>query len=383
MKTARPEDTRRLSLEEIAALRSAVADVFAIQDATANPAPRLALRLRGQLMVASDRAHTTIAPRFRELGYTALLRREDGLDVIYALHGVTPEAKPRLWLAGSLFLLTLISVLFTGVSIRAGFLLLDGTLTEEAALQWSFSHLWAGWPFAASLLGILAAHELAHYFVARHFGTPVSLPYFIPMPLSPFGTMGAFISMKAPPPSRRALLTIGAAGPLASFALSVPILIVGLYTSPVVSMAQLGGGFMEGNSLLYAGLKILVFGHFLPGGGYDVLINQLATAGWAGLLVTGLNLIPAGQLDGGHVACALLGPRRARQLSNAIIFILAALGLVWYGWFLWAFLVFIFSRFTIMPLDDVTPLDKTRRVMALIILIIFVLTFVPTPMTIV
>jgi membrane-associated protease RseP (regulator of RpoE activity) len=138
---------------------------------------------------------------------------------------------------------------------------------------------------------------------------------------------------------------------------------------------------MEGNSLLYAALKILVFGRFLPSGGYDVMLHSIAFAGWAGLLVTGLNLIPAGQLDGGHIIYALLG-ERARYLTIAIIIALLGLSWLWRGWLIWAFLIFIFSRAQATPLDDITSLTPSQRLVAIGMMILFVLVYVPVPITI-
>lgn len=361
-----------LSSQEIAdRLRAAVADVFAVQDVTLSQEPRRGVRLRGRLLIEAAQAYDRVAPRFRELGYTALFRKEKGLDVIFALPGSLPVAKSRLWLAGLLFLATMVSVLFVGAQFAGepgeGVRLLDG------------------WPFAASLLAILLAHELGHYTVARFLGTPVSLPYFIPLPLSPFGTMGAFIRMQAPPINRRRMLAIAVAGPLSGLALAVPILILGLALSEVKPIPSLlpGQAFLiEGNSLLYMALKVLRFGRILPSGGEDVFLHPLAIAGWAGLLVTGLNLIPAGQLDGGHIIYALLG-ERARYLTWLVILGLVGLGRLWSGWWLWALLIAVFGRFHAAPLDDITRLNGPLIALAFLVIFIFVLTFTPIPLTMV
>src|SRR5690606_10828231 len=138
--------------------------------------------------------------------------------------------------------------------------------------------IWRGWPFAASILLILGAHELGHYFAARRHNVPVTLPYFIPMPLSLFGTLGAFIRLQGPVNNRRALFDVGAAGPLAGLVFALPILFFGLATSDVGPISP--GGLFEGNSVLYSALKYLVFGRLLPGGGEDVYLNQVAWAGW-------------------------------------------------------------------------------------------------------
>lgn len=355
----------------LAQLRTAVADVFAVYDVTTGYRGGRAVRLRGQLLVEASEAYERVASRFKELGHTPLFRRERGMDVIFAIPGSlsSSPSKQRPWMAGALFLMTLVSVLFAGAAMEplppTEFLTLQGLLR--------------GWPFALSLLSILAAHELGHYFVARHFGTPVSLPYFIPMPLNSLGTMGAVINMQGPPRNRRQLLAVGAAGPLAGLALVIPILVLGLSLSEVRRIPW--GAFIEGNSLLYILLKFLIFGRYLPSGGMDVFLHPVAFAGWAGLMVTGVNLIPVGQLDGGHIIYALLG-RRARWLNWVVIAALVALGFVWQGWFLWAGLLFFFSQRRTLLLDEITELDPPRQFLAVLMVLLLALTFTPIPMRI-
>jgi membrane-associated protease RseP (regulator of RpoE activity) len=144
-----------------------------------------------------------------------------------------------------------------------------------------------------------------------------------------------------------------------------------------------GGYQMEGNSILYAAAKFLVFGQLLPANGVDVFIHPVAFAAWAGLLVTGLNLIPAGQLDGGHIAYALLGPRGARTVTWIVLAGLAGLSFLWNGWLLWLGLVFLFSRLQDMPLDDLTELTPQQRTFAAGMLVVFLLVFTPIPLTLV
>jgi membrane-associated protease RseP (regulator of RpoE activity) len=226
------------------------------------------------------------------------------------------------------------------------------------------------------------AHELGHYFTARSLGSPTSLPYFIPMPLGPFGTLGAFIRMSIPPRNRRHLLAIGAAGPIAGLIVAIPVLLLGLSLSHVQPLPP-GGYQMEGNSLLYAGFKFLAFGRFLPTAIEDVFIHPIAFAGWAGLLVTGLNLLPAGQLDGGHIVYALLGQKGARTVTWIVLAALAGLSFVWNGWALWLVLVLVFGRLQDMPLDDITELNGWQRGVAVAMIVVFLLVFTPAPLTIV
>jgi membrane-associated protease RseP (regulator of RpoE activity) len=388
-------------------IEQAVADLFAIHDVTLGvPAQPETIRLRGHLLLASNQAFPKIAARLRKIGYTPVLRHdvEHDLDVLLALPGVELEksgSKPTVNIL--LYVLTILATLFVGATW-------SDQVPANADLTWLLTHLWVGWPFALSLMVILTGHELGHYFAGRYYRVPVSLPYFIPLPVPPLGTMGAFITMKGHTVDRRQMLTVGAAGPLVGFILAVPILILGLALSTVEPMAAPRAGamvFSEGNSLLYLLLKFALFGKILPGsgdpvtglaavrevvaalfgtfpinGGYDVFIHPVALAGWAGLLVTAFNLMPVGQLDGGHVLYSLVG-QRARLLTWPVIGALVLLGvLFWQGWLLWAGLIFFLGRSHPDPLDDITRLDASRKIIALVVLLIFILTFTPLPMRI-
>lgn len=169
---------------------------------------------------------------------------------------------------------------------------------------------WAGGvAFGGTLMTILLFHEMGHYIVARRHRIDVSLPYFIPLPPQiSLGTLGAVIRMKEPIADRNQLIDVGAAGPLAGLVAAIPLLCLGLWLSPLQPTEP--GAYLEGNSLLYIGLKYAVFGQYLPSSeGVDVVLHPIAFAAWVGLLITMINLIPIGQLDGGHIACALLGDR--------------------------------------------------------------------------
>jgi Zn-dependent protease len=348
-------------------LRSAVSDVFSVENVMVGKEPGQGIHLRGQLHVDPTQAYDAVSKRLRDLGYTALFRKDSNADVIVAMPGLLAPSGSRLWLALLMFGLTVLSTLYVG---------------SEMDLSGQFSIL-AGIEFTAALLGILLTHELSHFTVAKLVGAPVSFPFFIPMPLGPFGTLGAVIQMKAPPKNRRDLLAIAAAGPIGGLIVAIPVLIVGLLLSPVMRVPTGVLTMQEGNSLLYAAIKFLVFKQFLPSGGVDVWLHPIAFAGWAGLLVTGLNLIPAAQLDGGHVAYTLLGVRWAKYLTWGIAAAMVGLGFLWQGWWLWAVLVFFFGQIRVMPLDDITRLDAPRIAIALIIALAFALTFTPLPLSIV
>jgi membrane-associated protease RseP (regulator of RpoE activity) len=402
------DDVKSPAQRTASQLESAVGDLFSVHDVTLGiPGQPEAIRLRGHLRIASDKAYPQISNRFRELGFTAVLRNDPDHDlhVLLALPGVMPqETRSRLWLNALLYGLTILATLFVGTTW-------SDQVPPDADLVWLLTHLWLGWPFALSLMTILTGHELGHYFSGKYYKVPVSLPYFIPMPVPPLGTMGAFIVMKGRSINRRQMLTVGAAGPLVGFVLAVPILILGLALSTVEPMTAPEPGmmiFLEGNSLLYLLLKLAVFGQVLPGSGappdlvaalgeagaalvgrfpidrgYDVFVHPVALAGWAGLLVTALNLLPVGQLDGGHVLYSLVG-QRAKVLTWPIIGLLLVLGMVlWQGWLLWAALIFFFGQSHPDPLDDVTRLDTSRKLVAVAVLLVFILTFSLLPMRVV
>jgi membrane-associated protease RseP (regulator of RpoE activity) len=237
-------------------------------------------------------------------------------------------------------------------------------------------------------MGILLAHELSHYLVGRLYGSPQSLPYFIPFPNFLFGTIGAVIVQRKPMRDRKTLLDIGIAGPLGGLIIAIPMLIIGLALSEVgPPPPDIEGAFQEGNSLLYAGIKYLMYGKFLPAGGEDVWLHPIAFGAWGGLFITMLNLVPVGQLDGGHVSYALLG-RRAWMLGYIIIGAMVAWGgwLVLNGnaagglWMTWSFLNLVMNRRHPPLLNDATKLDLPRVVLGILLLIIFVLIFMPVPL---
>ena len=364
MVSAAPTD---LVVDAAQRLGEAVADVLTVQDITRDFARPGVIRFRGRLRKDPDKAQGIIGPRFAKMGYTALLRRDGEVDVILADPDTRTMRAPKLWVTALLLALTILSVAFAGITSVA------------PAADWTWPELAPGLSFAASLMIILMAHEMGHYFVARLVGIRLSLPLFIPFPFNFFGTMGAAEIMHGRPRNRRALLAVGAAGPLAGLLFAIPILAYGLSLSEVGLIPTDVPVMIEGNSLLYLGLKYLLFGRILPGGGYDVFIHPIAFAGWGGLFVTSLNLIPVGQLDGGHVLYALFG-KRTSWIIWPVLVTLVILGTQWWAWFLWAFMLFWIGRVYAEPLDDVTELRWQERTLGILILIVFVLVFIPVPL---
>jgi membrane-associated protease RseP (regulator of RpoE activity) len=312
----------------------------------------------------------------------------------------TAPRRRRPLLHAGLFLATFLT------TTAAGALYVHGQTARESI---GIEPIADGLSYSIPLLLILLCHELGHYIVARLHGVDASLPYFIPLPPSfGLGTMGAVIGMRNVTSDRKKLLDIGAAGPLAGLLVAVPVICYGLAHSHVGPLVA--GGQQEGNSLLYALLKRLVKGAWLPDGHQDVFLHPTAWAGWAGLLVTMLNLLPIGQLDGGHIAVAYFGNRYnqvARRLHRllplgaiAVFFWVLHLlrgeaGGNWdqtlgysiamgasLPWLVWYVLVAVVRRagggVNHPPVDDV-PLPRSRRLLFWLMVAVFVGVFMPVP----
>ncbi len=263
-----------------------------------------------------------------------------------------------------LFVLTILSTL------------LVGAMQTGADLLKEPGKIYKGIPFSLTLMLILLSHELSHYFTSKRHGVKATLPYFIPAPTI-IGTFGAFIKMKSPIVTRRALIDIGASGPIAGFIISLIATVFGLVLSEIVPASQTGGALNLGDSILFSFLSGIILGA-IPSGS-DILLNPIAFAGWIGLFVTSINLIPIGQLDGGHIAYALMGEKHIR-LSMSLILIMILLGLLsWEGWFVWAALLLILGLRHPPILSWEVPLDRKRKVIGWFALVIFILTFIPVP----
>lgn len=368
------------SVDRETRLRNLIAEVMDVESVMLNGDKGETIRAVGRLRGPAHEAFERLRPPFEDMGHTPLLRREDGLDVVRAVPEVfEPEVgSPVIHVV--LFVATVLSVLATG------------TMNEISSLPITVDKVIEALPngllFMVSLLGILGAHEMGHYLMARRHGVKTTLPFFIPFPTF-LGTMGAVIAMKEPSPNRRVQFDIGVAGPIAGLVIAIPVLLIGLSLSDVYSQAEIlqilppGAGLIqEGNSLLYLGAKFLIFGQVLPApDGTDVFIHAVAFAGWAGLLVTAINLFPVGQLDGGHVLYGLLGGR-ARYAIWPVLAVLLGLSLLtnYQGWLILVLLLFLVARRNAIVLDEITDLDAPRTAVAIAMLLVFALIFVPIPL---
>ncbi len=288
-----------------------------------------------------------------------------------------------------LFLLTVATTFITGFSIGGDII---------SALSFSFA-----------LLFILGSHEMGHYYYGKKYGVDITPPYFIPAPpfISPIGTFGAFIKIKSPISTKRALFDIGIAGPFAGIIATVPVLIIGIKLSTIVEMSEHAaeGGLVLGTPLIMSLFSDIFYGPIPQG--YDLFLHPVAFAGWVGLFVTALNLIPSGQLDGGHIVYALFSKKYHRYVSRVMIVLLLIFGIGtkilletgndllgsgfnwftqgvpviegWPGWILWAVLLIFMGAKHPPTMYEETDLDMKRKILGLISLLIFIGTFTPAP----
>jgi len=275
--------------------------------------------------------------------------------------GVKKPKKKFPYLNLILFLITLFTTTFAGA-------LFSGREPKN------LGDLTAGLPFSISLLTILLCHEFGHYLMSKRYDVEATLPYFIPAP-SFIGTFGAIIKMKSVVKSKKALINIGATGPLAGFFVSLPFLFYGLAHS---SMTKLTGEAMVlGDSLIMKLATYLVWGKIPEG--YDIVLHPVAFAAWIGMFVTAMNLIPVGQLDGGHILYAMF-TKNFRKITFFSLIALLILGFTkWEGWLIWAFLLFLLGK-KHPPVEDIyEELQFRERMIGYISIVVFVLTFIPAP----
>jgi membrane-associated protease RseP (regulator of RpoE activity) len=239
----------------------------------------------------------------------------------------------------------------------------------------------SGWVFSVPLMGVLLVHEMGHYIMGRIRYLDVTPPYFIPAP-PPFflGTFGAFIKIRSPITDKNVLMEVGSGGPIAGAVVGIPLLLLGLYLSDVQPGVSAEKGISFGSSIVLELLCLVRFGDFSTN--TTILLHPTAMAAWFGLFVTAMNLLPIGQLDGGHVVYALFGPRVAQVVSVVVLLTLIPLGyFLWPGWFVFGLLAAFLGMRHPPPIDTYSPLNKTSRLMGWASIVLFVLTFIPIPIS--
>ncbi len=333
----------------------------------------------------------TIKETFEEMEYYPFIREKEGKVYLHLFRG-KKEGSSRSIIPIALLIGTVLSVFYAGFSWA-------NPLKEMGFIEntWVTSFI-----FMIGLILILGSHELAHKFTAVERDVEAAGPYFIPLPLSPIGTLGALIRIKSPIPSKKAAIRLGISGPLIGFTFSIIVLSVGLMISPVVPAAEYTEAVTAFNSAhpdaFTAGFGTTLIFEILSTAivdvpnGYNLVMHPLTVAGFIGVFVTALNLMPMGQLDGGHIARSILGKRHHEILSKVIAFSLVGIGLVgalldytiWPGWIIWGCIGYLIaSRGHPGAMDEVTALTTEDKLLAVLGIIIFILCFTPTPIYVV
>jgi len=355
--------------KEIEYLKGLVARRFPVYDVRVRPQV-LSFYVNADLLTLEtkfDELRRDLVPQ----GYIPIITKEGGEHVVH-LQKRPPVRFMSNRVNLAMLTLTITTTLIAGALAWASYKELDW-LTPAAFL---FGFL----TFSLPLLAILGVHEMGHYFTAKKYKVNASLPFFIPS-MPPLGTLGAVISMRDPIPSKKALVDIGASGPLAGLAVAIPVTALGLWLmamDPKVAPPNPGGNWVANfpvlYELMYYGLRPFIS---LPD---NVVFHPTAFAGWVGLFVTAMNLLPAGQLDGGHIARALLG-ERAKYVSFLTIAAMFIMGVYWYaGWWFIALFLMLFGLRHPPPLNDLTPLKPNRKVLGAFAAFVLVLTIVFQPM---
>lgn len=309
-------------------------------------------------------------------GYVSFLRHEHGEHIIYVTKKPFRKEK-SIWINVLLLIATIITTMITGSLLHIG-------VSDLQSLDYVWSVLYpeniffGTVYFSLPLLSILFIHEMGHYFTSKKHGIHTSLPFFLPIPpiLPGFniGTFGALISSHDPMPNKKALFDVGISGPLAGFIVAIPVTIIGLITSDVVSVdAIIPGETILGSSLLFEFLSSIFV--TIPEGSF-LSLNPIAFAGWIGLLITSINLLPAGQLDGGHIFRAMLGDKQ-KYAGWIAVFIM-----IFTGWIFFAFIIILLLGMNHPPpLNDDGPLDLKRKILFFVAVAILILCFIPYPIS--
>jgi len=355
-------------------LRTAIESGFEILDILFTP--RYAQFIVRPRLQDINHSLNAVIEQLKPSGRVPFLQLKDGNYVLFL--GLVPPPKPstRPWLPLVLFFATIGTTMYAGYGISIGFLGLDSLVFSWRAVGLSAL-------FSFSIMSILGLHELSHYITSRRAGITATFPYFIPVPLFPLGTMGAFIQIKSPINNRNILLRLGFSGPFMSFILAIFALIIGIQLSVVQEVTSEDGGMLLGSSLLFEQLVLLIKGSYPEGNA--LYLHPVAFAGWVGLFITSINLIPIGQLDGGHISRSILGEVWAKRVGYIAFIVLLIMGFTFQyeGWYLWAFIAYILGGRGVHPIDDVTPVDAKHLVIGIIAIVVFILSFIPIPFSII
>ena len=309
-----------------------------------------------------------------EKGYVTMLRYEKGEHILYIIQ--KPKRKEKsIWINISLLIATIITTILTGSILNMGhFEIQEATNILDV---FSINNLFSGALFfALPLMSILFVHEMGHYFTSKKNGIKTSLPFFIPippiLPVFNIGTFGALISSSDPMPNKKALFDVGISGPLAGFIIAIPVTAIGIITSEIVPISDFSSGeIILGSSFLFIILSNII--HTIPEG-FALNMNSTAFAGWVGLLITSINLLPAGQLDGGHIFRAVLGEKQ-KYVGWIAVFIM-----IFTGWTFFAIIiVLMMGMLHPPPLNDDTEIDMKRKLLFFVALAILILCFIPFP----
>ncbi len=352
---------------EVEAVKAIVGRFFPIYEVRVRP-EAMAFYVRVDSHVLNENFEG-LRQELKEKQYIPVLRAEGGEHILFV------QRKPQMRFRGPVLNASLL-VATLASTVYAGMMIWGGTYGEGAGFFSLSNVVSATIFFAVPLMAILGTHEMGHYIMAKKHGVAASLPFFIPAPFTIIGTLGALISMREPIPNKKALLDIGIAGPLAGLAVAFPVTLIGLYMNsvdPVFTGPNTGGGFLVNLPLIYYLFFFLIP---VPEG---VALHPTVFAGWVGFFVTAINLLPAGQLDGGHVARALLG-ERSRYLSYAAFVALLVLGFRFFiSWIILAFFVLLIGLRHPPPLNDISEIHVGRKSLGFAVLVILVISFVPQP----
>lgn len=358
---------------EIERIKGVVSRYFSVYETNVGPqSVGFHCRVDTELL---DENFSRLRQELEGLGYIPVITYRGGEHIVVVSR--LPKVKTRgIWINVVLLILTIFTTIFAGIILWVGY---QGESIGKLSDIDSETVLMGAVTFALPLLGVLGIHEMGHYLMARRHGIPASLPFFIPAPpFFPLGTFGAFISLRGPMPNRKTLFDIGIAGPICGFIATIPVLVIGLMLSGgegATMPEETGGMWVVMTPLIYD-----LVGMFLPISG-DYMLHPTAFAAWVGFLVTAINLLPAGSLDGGHIARAALGPN-AKYISWAAVLVLFVLSFFYLGWAIFALLILFLGLSHSPPLNDITKIDGLRRVVGIGMIVMLAVSFAPIPISV-